>query len=394
MRASNESDLCGRSQAEHDKGTGTTRRNFLKTSTAMSGEKRQRGQIRMIHKRTSRLLMFYLSVVFVLLFLMAGQPPTVRAAQREPTDPFVVNRKLGCGVNIIGYDPIWRSRDKARFKARYFGMIKDAGFATVRINLHPFRHMDRDKDYALAESWWDVLNWAVDNALQSDLMVILDMHEFGAMGREPEANKARFLAFWRQVSARLQDAPDRVLFEILNEPSRKLSSDMWNRYFRQALAIIRKTNPTRTVIIGPAHYNSTGHLAELDLPQDDRHIILTVHYYSPMDFTHQGARWAGRQDKTGIEWRGTEAEKAAIERDFAKAQAWAKQHDRPVFLGEFGVYDRAPMESRVRYLKFVTRAMEKLGWSWAYWQFDSDFILYDVDADKWVEPIRDALVPD
>jgi endoglucanase len=50
------------------------------------------------------------------------------------------------------------------------------------------------------------------------------------------------------------------------------------------------------------------------------------------------------------------------------------------------------LESRLRYLKFVTRTMEKFGWSWAYWQFDSDFILYDVRKEKWVEPVRDALI--
>jgi endoglucanase len=312
--------------------------------------------------------------------------------------------------------------DKARFKAQYFRMIKDAGFAGVRINLHPFGHTTADKDYALADSWWQVLDWAVKNALQSDLMVILDMHEFGAMGNDPEGNKDKFLAFWRQVSQRFQDAPDNVLFEILNEPSRKLTPQMWNQYMREALAIIRKTNPVRTVIIGPANYNSIGHLGELALPEeptaenaetaeqksklkisassarsavkeDDRNIIVTVHYYSPMDFTHQGAAWAGRKDKTGVEWKGTDQEKAAVEGDFAKAQAWAKEHNRPIFLGEFGVYDKAPMDSRVRYLKFVTAAAEKLGWSWAYWQFDSDFILYDINNERWVEPIRDALIP-
>ena len=35
---------------------------------------------------------------------------------------------------------------------------------------------------------------------------------------------------------------------------------------------------------------------------------------------------------------------------------------------------------------------EKLGWSWAYWQFDSDFIVYNINEDHWVEPIRDALI--
>jgi len=342
----------------------------------------------MIHISNARVRLLAVSVGLTLLLLAS----VAGAAEKKAVDPFAQNAKLGRGVNVIGYDPIWRSREQARFKEKYFGMIKEAGFSTVRINLHPFRHMDQDSNYALRASWWEVLDWAVQNALKSNLMVILDMHEFGAMGNDPAANKDRFLAFWRQVSERFKDAPDNVLFEILNEPSRKLEPKMWNEYLREALAIIRKTNPTRTVIIGPANYNSIGGLSELELPQDDRSIILTVHYYSPMDFTHQGASWAGRKDKLGVEWKGTDEEKAAIERDFAKAQTWAKEHNRPVFLGEFGVYDKAPMESRLRYLRFATAAAEKLGWSWAYWQFDSDFILYDVNNDKWVEPVRDALL--
>ncbi len=323
--------------------------------------------------------------------LLAAIAPAV-AKDRQAVDPFVQNQKLGRGVNIIGYDPLWKSRDEARFKVGYFRMLKEAGFSNVRINLHPFRRTDQSNDYALPASWWETLDWAVTNALQSDLMVILDLHEFGAMGTDPETNKPKFLAFWRQVSERLREAPDPVLFEILNEPSRKLTASMWGQYYREALAIIRKTNPSRTVIIGPAGYNAIGQLTEFTLPVDDRHIIVTVHYYSPMDFTHQGASWAGRKDKLNVEWKGTDQEKAAIEQDFAKAQAWAKEHNRPLFLGEFGVYDKAPMLSRMRYLSFVVSTARKLGWSWAYWQFDSDFVLYDVKADQWVQPVRDALV--
>ena len=47
----------------------------------------------------------------------------------------------------------------------------------------------------------------------------------------------------------------------------------------------------------------------------------------------------------------------------------------------------------MRWTSFVARQAEKLGWSWAYWQFDSDFIVYDVKKDAWVEPIRRALIP-
>ncbi|MGD0258353.1 MAG: glycoside hydrolase family 5 protein [Verrucomicrobiota bacterium] len=314
-------------------------------------------------------------------------------AQPAAADAFEQNRKLGRGVNILGYDPIWRSREQARFQAGYFRLLKEAGFSSVRINLQPFRRMNSANGYALSESWFEVLDWAVRQAQAQDLRVILDLHEYNSLGNDPATNKVKFLAFWRQLSAHCQGSPESVLFEVLNEPSRKLTPALWNEYLAEALVIIREKNPTRTLVVGPAFWNSIDHLAEMELPAADRHLIVTIHYYTPMDFTHQGAAWAGRKDKLGIEWLGTETDLRVIKDDFDKAADWAKQHDRPLFLGEFGAYDKAPMESRVRYLASVARAAEQRGWSWAYWQFDSDFILYDIGRDSWIEPIRRALIP-
>ncbi len=41
----------------------------------------------------------------------------------------------------------------------------------------------------------------------------------------------------------------------------------------------------------------------------------------------------------------------------------------------------------------LARTAESFGWAWSYWQFDSDFILYNIDEDHWTEPIKQALVP-
>jgi hypothetical protein len=46
------------------------------------------------------------------------------------------------GMNILGADPIWRDPAGARFHPEHFGRLRDAGFDTVRINLHAFAHMD------------------------------------------------------------------------------------------------------------------------------------------------------------------------------------------------------------------------------------------------------------
>ena len=199
------------------------------------------------------------------------------------------------------------------------------------------------------------------------------------------------MAFWTQIGEHFKSAPDKVIFEILNEPNGAVDTE-WNSLHSEALKIIRKTNPTRNVIIGPAFWNNVTWLDRLELSASDRHLIVTVHYYLPMRFTHQGARWSPENKELGVTW-GTPEERAALDQDFDRVQAWAKKNDRPILLGEFGAYDQGPIDSRVAYTSAVARAAEKRGWAWAYWQFDGDFIVYDIDADRWNAPIHDALIP-
>jgi endoglucanase len=333
-------------------------------------------------------------IVTLTILVLFSESCTSPSGKTKHPDAFSQNEKLGRGVNIIGYDPVWRSRDQARFTEDHFRIIKEGGFSTVRINLHPFRHMDRDNNYKLPDSWFEVLDWAVENALANDLMVILDFHEYNAMADDPENKKEIFLSFWRQVAPRYKDMPSNVLFEILNEPNRQLTPELWNKFLAEALDIIRESNPVRTVIIGPGNWNQIPFLRELQLPENDRNIIATIHYYSPHHFTHQGARWAGAESESwvGTTW-GSDEEKAAVRADFQKAKDWSMANNRPILLGEFGAYERADIDSRVRYTSFVARTAEELGFSWTYWQFDSDFIVYNIDEGMWNEPIYRALIP-
>ncbi len=253
--------------------------------------------------------------------------------------------------------------------------------------------MDAANGYMLPQSWLSTLDWAVNTALANDLMVILDLHNYNDVASEPARFKPVILAFWRQIGERFKKAPNTVLFEILNEPNGKLTPELWAQLRSEALAIIRSTNPTRTVVIGPPFWNGIGGLDYLTLPEGERNIIVTVHYYEPFPFTHQGAPWSpATVNLSGVTW-GTEAEKKRVEDDFARVQSWATARRRPILLGEFGAYDKAPLESRVRYIAHVARTAESLGWAWTYWQFDSDFIVYDIDRDQWVEPILKALIP-
>src|SRR4051812_25950660 len=107
------------------------------------------------------------TLLYGLSFAIAAWLPAARAAD---ADAIALNQRLGRGVNVLGYDEIWRHPERARFKAEHFRAIRQAGFNHVRINLHPFRD-NRGAKGELGEAWLKTLDWAVDQALDNQLMV-------------------------------------------------------------------------------------------------------------------------------------------------------------------------------------------------------------------------------
>lgn len=302
--------------------------------------------------------------------------------------------RLSRGVNVLGYDPIWEDPARARFQERHFAEIRRGGFDFIRVNLHAFDHMDERN--RLSPAFLERLDWIVREASEAGLSVILDEHDFNACAEDVPACRVRLSAFWSQVAPRYRNAPDTVMFELMNEPHGALDADTWNAFFPELLAIVRKSNPNRWVVIGPTNWNHVTQLPTLELPDDDRRIIATFHYYEPFRFTHQGASWVEEmKEVSGIGW-GSEADRARLRSDFEAAAEWAEANDRPVLLGEFGAYDRGgiPIDMRVAYTAAVAREAERNGFAWAAWQFDSDFIVWDMERDGWFEPIHRALVPE
>jgi len=309
-----------------------------------------------------------------------------------PADAAAQNAAMGAGVNVLGYDPVWREPGKARFVPEHFRIIREAGFKNVRVVLQAFAFIGSDGK--LDPKWLATLDGFVKAALDQGLTVILDEHDFNLCAEDPGVCRTKVNAFWNEIAPHYKDASNRLIFELLNEPHGAVTDEMWNAMLAETLAVVRSTNPTRTVIVGPGHWNSLKSLPLLQLPQTDRHIIVTFHYYTPMEFTHQGATFVGPQiaAHTGVVW-GSPAETKLLNDEFDEVKAWSVAHDRPIFLGEFGVYDRAAMGERVHWADAVARAAERRGFSWAWWQFDGDFVLWDFSEPGWVKPILNTLIP-
>ncbi len=311
-------------------------------------------------------------------------------------DAFKMNELLGRGVNMgNALDAPKEGEWGFTLEEKYFQAAKDGGFNSVRIPVRWSAHALAEPPYTIDANFMKRVDWAVNCGLSRKLPVMLNVHHYYDLFSDPASHKDRFLAIWQQIAEHFKDYPETLLFEPINEPSGKLSGSVLNSILKQTIEEIRKSNPDRIIVAG-SEWNVAGKLSSLQIPKEDRNIIVSIHSYSPLEFTHQGAPWVTDRDSNawmGTKWTGTEQEKNAIARELDIAAAWGKRNNRPINLGEFGSYNKADMESRVRYTKFFADAAVERNFSFNYWQFDSDFAVYDTKTDTWVKPILDALIP-
>lgn len=322
--------------------------------------------------------------------LLMGMP--LAAAER---DIVAANKALGCGVNFgNALEAPKEGEWGLTIEAEYFATVKQAGFDHVRVPIKWSAHAEKTSPYNIEPDFFERIDWVLDQAQKQQLGVVLDMHHYEELDKRPDAELPRATALWKQIAARYKDRGAWLYFELMNEPHDELNKeDRWTKTIPPLLAAIRETNPTRPVIIGPPWWNGIWALPKFKLP-DDPNLIVTVHCYNPHDFTHQGAPWAEGSDKwLGKTWTGNAMELKKLRDEFDQAQRWAEENKRPLYLGEFGAYHKADMESRIRWTRAVAREAEQRGWSWAYWEFGAGFGVFDRERRRWHQGLKDALLP-
>lgn len=266
--------------------------------------------------------------------------------------------------------------------------IAEAGFDTIRLPVRWSAHLDagnRIDPVFLAR-----IDDIVDHALSRDLTVIVDVHHFEAFMADPEGRLPQLRAIWHQLAEHYADYPDSLVFELLNEPTDRVSAAQVNTVNARLLETVRAVSPDRWVILSSARWNNIEGLVQTEVPAQDPRVMATVHYYSPFDFTHQGAPWSNRS-RTGLEWGGP-ADEAELARDFDIVARYAQAQNVPVLLGEFGVYYEVSEHLRARWAGAVREAAEARGLAWCYWGFGTTMRAYDRRAEAWIPEMREALV--
>lgn len=284
---------------------------------------------------------------------------------------------------------------------KYLADCRQAGFTAVRLAVVWAAHVTDSRTHRLSEATLERVEAITAAALDAGLAVVLDNHLDPDLMSDPSRHRDRLLAVAAQVATRFRAAPPEVVLEPLAEPRGALDA-LWNEYAADLVAAVRAVDPDRTLVVGPAFYNTVLNLDQFQPPDDDN-LILSIHQYWPIPFTLQGEQWlstepgwqwlqGGPEDWIGTTWSGTCDEHGELASGFARVARWAGDRALPVFLGEFGCTTRADPSSRVAWARANRLLAEQHGFSWGWWSFGPSFALYDLDSRQWDAPVLAALV--
>jgi peptidyl-dipeptidase Dcp len=368
--------------------------------------------------------------ITLLLPLMLAAATLAPAQERLPYNPNPSGFTIRRGVNLshwlsqcFGWSPraTFITEDDIRF-------IASVGYDHVRIPIDE-KELWTEDGRPVEESF-AYLTRALDWSAKHKLRAIVDLHivrahHFNAANEggtntlwtDPKA-QAGFLRLWEELSRRLKHYPvDQVAYEIMNEAVAEDHED-WNRLLASAVASIRSREPKRVLVIGSNMWQIPRTFPFLKVPEKDPNVILSVHTYVPLIFTHYKASWMPLQTYTGaVHYPGAPLTQEALDgyadrnvpavaqwlsdardpygperlfRELEPAISRAKALNLQLYLGEFGCLPTVPREDRLAYYRDLVGVVEKHGLAWANWDYKGDFGIMGFDREKQVTLQPDA----
>jgi endoglucanase len=368
------------------------------------------------------LVLSCLSSTAAALVFKASNPPEMKPLSDHNSPAHQTAKLFMRGVNLGDYlEASWSS--SVSFKPADFASIKAEGFDHVRVPIGWHRHAGPGPAFDLKPEIFSKVDFVLTNALANQLAVLINIHHFNELDRDPAGATDKFVALWRQIATYYKSYSNTLAFELTNEPHDAGTTAAMNPIYPKVIAEIRKTNPNRTLFVEPGNWGNISELKNLILPADNN-LVVSVHCYEPFYFTHQGASWAGNDVKvTGYKFPGPPEQplipdaslkiaphvrdliekynslpteknpigaKAFIEK-LEYARAWSDHYGRPVHLGEFGCYIRVDAASRLRYYTEFRRAAEQLKLGWAMWDWSANFRYWNPEANQPIPGMREAM---
>jgi aryl-phospho-beta-D-glucosidase BglC (GH1 family) len=301
--------------------------------------------------------------------------------------PFEAVAQMQRGINIGNTmePPTEGGWGNPAIQEYYFDDYKAAGFTSIRIPITWDKHTADTMPYKVDSVWLARVEQVVDWGLARDLFITINAHHEGWLKENyNDTTSARFDSIWSQISVKLKDKSDKLLFEILNEPRTQttgLTKAQIDSTNKTVLKIIRKNNPTRLVIFSGNGWANSDDLVTAAIPDTaDHYLIGYYHSYDPYPFGLVG---------TGT--YGTAADVNATKAKFDQVKNWSVEHNIPVIISEFGATYKCEFNSRM--FCYATVVEQALNHEVAFnaWEDGGDFKIYNRSSHTWNE-IKDILV--
>jgi endoglucanase len=352
-----------------------------------------------------------------------SNPPAMMPIKSHRTPAYREAKLFLRGVNLGDYLEANRRWRNIEVSAEEIAQIKQEGFDHIRVPIGWHQYAGPAPDYLLEPEIFARVDFVVTNALKNKLAVMINIHHFGALDKDPTNAAPEFFAIWRQIAAHYKKFPKQLAFELDNEPHENATTALMNPIYAQVIKEIRETNAKRTIFVEPGNWGGIGGLSDLVLPPD-KNVIVSVHCYDPFYFTHQGATWtSGQTPVTGIIFPGPPAQplvpdpKLRLESyqldwmekyntlpadknpsspqaflgKLSYIRAWSDYYGRPVHLGEFGAFTKADEQSRVNFYSAFRRACEAEEIGWCIWDWSAGFRYWDKENHRPMPGMHAAL---
>ena len=189
-------------------------------------------------------------LVLMLMLCVSGCAQTKQPTVLPAVDPTPLT--LGRGVNLGNtLEAPQEGEWGVTLRKEYFQLIQDAGLQHVRIPIRWNAHAAADSPYTVEETFFQRIDWAIEQALSRGLIVIINVHHYDELVPRPgEPPPAVPGALGADCRAPIKPIRRALVFELLNEPQGKLSNTEWNGLLKETLAIVRRSNPQRWLAVG------------------------------------------------------------------------------------------------------------------------------------------------
>ena len=192
---------------------------------------------------------------------------------------------------------------------------------------------------------------------------------------DEQAVTEKFKRIWEQISERFKNYDHHLLFEGMNEPRIVGSDNEWlggtpeereviNNLFDVFVKTVRNSggnNADRHLIITSHAASITADAVKaVKIPDDDK-IIVSIHYYSPWDFSDPDDDSA-----QSAEW-GSDSDKLELDKGFDLLKNTFVDKGIPVIIGEFGSVNKNNYAERTEYTEYYIDSAKKRGITCFMW---------------------------